>query len=203
MPIKILPASGSGSATLISVAGTTTNDTLTLPARTGNIITSADSVTVTQAMLASNVAGNGPAFSAYRSTSQTITTNVDTKIQLNSVTSPGFNIGNQFDAVTNYRFTPTVAGYYQFSYGLLGNGSTGTTLVIAQIFVNGSVYLAIQQNGNYVFGGSGFVDGVSTGSALLYLNGTGDYVELYGRVAGSGTVTTTAARLSGVLVRAA
>ena len=51
MPLKILPASGSGSATLISVAGTTTNDTLTLPARTGNIITSADTGTVTPSML--------------------------------------------------------------------------------------------------------------------------------------------------------
>ena len=59
MPLTIKPASGSGSMTLISVAGTTTNDTLTLPAKTGNVITSADSGTVTGTMLASaTVAGS-------------------------------------------------------------------------------------------------------------------------------------------------
>lgn len=40
MPLTIKPASGSGSATLISVAGTTTNDTLTLPAATGTVLAS-------------------------------------------------------------------------------------------------------------------------------------------------------------------
>jgi hypothetical protein len=59
MPLVIKPASGSGSATLISVAGTTTNDTLTLPAKTGNIITSADSGTVTTAMLATGAITSG------------------------------------------------------------------------------------------------------------------------------------------------
>ena len=59
MPLTIKPSSGSGSSTLISVAGTTTNDTLTLPAKTGNIITSADTGTVTGTMLASaTVAGS-------------------------------------------------------------------------------------------------------------------------------------------------
>jgi hypothetical protein len=37
MPLIIKPSSGSGSATLISVTGTTTNDTLTLPAVTGSV----------------------------------------------------------------------------------------------------------------------------------------------------------------------
>ena len=40
MPLTIKPSSGSGSSTLISVAGTTTNDTLTLPAVTGNVLAS-------------------------------------------------------------------------------------------------------------------------------------------------------------------
>jgi len=51
MPLTLKPATGSGQMTLISVAGTTTNDTLTFPAKTGNIITSADSGTVTPTML--------------------------------------------------------------------------------------------------------------------------------------------------------
>jgi len=56
MPLTIKPSSGSGSVTIAATTGTTTNDTLTLPAKTGNIITSADSGTVTAAMLASGAA---------------------------------------------------------------------------------------------------------------------------------------------------
>ena len=51
MPLTLKPATGSGQMTLISVAGTTTNDTLTFPAKTGNVITSADSGTVSASML--------------------------------------------------------------------------------------------------------------------------------------------------------
>ena len=80
MPVKLNGAT-SGGVTLDvpAVAGT---NTLTLPARTGNVITSADSATVTQAMLASNVAGNGPAFSARGSGNQSLSANRATKITL-------------------------------------------------------------------------------------------------------------------------
>lgn len=59
MPLQIKPSSGSGSITLQATTGTTTNDTLTLPAKTGNIITSADSGTVTSGMLASGAITRG------------------------------------------------------------------------------------------------------------------------------------------------
>ncbi len=72
----------SGSVTLQApaVAGSTV---LTLPAVSGTVITNTAGV-VTQAMLSTNVAGNGPAFSAYPSTPQTITSGVYTKVAANT-----------------------------------------------------------------------------------------------------------------------
>lgn len=56
--------------------------------------------------------GYGPAFSAYRGgPNQALTTGTYTKVQLNI---EEFDTNNNFDSSTNYRFTPTVAGYYQF-----------------------------------------------------------------------------------------
>ena len=69
---------------------------------------------VTQAKLGAGVSGNGPAFSANRATSnQTVTSAALTKVQLNAET---FDTDNAFDSTTNYRFQPTVAGYYPVSY---------------------------------------------------------------------------------------
>ena len=67
MPIK-LKSSGGGSVSL-DVPITGTDYTLTAPAKSGNIITSADANTITQAMVQTGFAGNGPAFHAYRTSS--------------------------------------------------------------------------------------------------------------------------------------
>jgi hypothetical protein len=170
MPLTLKPATGSGQMTLISVAGTTTSDTLTFPAKTGNVITSADSGTVTQTMLASNVAGNGPAFGAYQSSAQTALGSATyTKLVFQT---EEFDTNNCFDNVTNYRFTPTVAGYYQINGALQINGST--TTAFCTIYKNGaSIKFA-----NYVALTS--TSPLSIVSAMLYLNGSSDYVELWG-----------------------
>lgn len=170
MPLTIKPASGSGSATLISVAGTTTNDTLTLPARTGNIITSADSGTVTQAMLASNVAGNGPAFYAYPSGAQSISNATATKINLQL---KRFDTNTNFDNSTNYRFTPTVAGYYLISGSVCVGSLVNNTAVIPLIYRNGQSW-AISSSLS-----SSTVTPIGVVTSLIYLNGSTDYVELY------------------------
>ena len=64
---------------------------------------------VQQAALAANVAGNGPAFSAYQSTLQSFSSNTVTKVLFQT---------EEYDTNSNFassRFTPTVAGYYQLS----------------------------------------------------------------------------------------
>ena len=72
---------------------------------------------VTQAKLGTNVAGNGPAFYAYRTATQTgIASATFTKIQLNVEL---FDTNSNYDNVTNYRFTPTVAGYYQVNFSVV------------------------------------------------------------------------------------
>ena len=205
MPLTIKPSSGSGSATLVSVTGTTTNDTLTLPARTGNIITSADTGTVTQTMLGTNVAGNGPAFSAYANASQTVSSDTFTKVSLQA---EDFDTASCFDSTTNYRFTPNVAGYYQFNGLILVKGSgTSTTQAVLALYKNGTIYTRITDlNPSAAINANGSVS--VNGSALVYLNGTTDYAEMWGyyylgTCTFSQASTSTTSRFNGALVRAA
>ena len=75
----------------------------------GNVITSIGNLTLTGAtiQLAANAA---PAFSAYGTAYQSLANNTYTKIQYNT---KDFDTNSNYDNTTNYRFTPTVAGYYQ------------------------------------------------------------------------------------------
>jgi hypothetical protein len=132
----------------------------------------------------------GPAFSAYLDTSQSISSGVWTKVLYNT---------EEFDTNSNFassRFTPTVAGYYQFNF--VGNSiNTATQLAIV-----------LYKNGVNTAGGSNINAtqyGVS-GSALLYANGTTDYFEVYMYISGATPATganSNYARFSGALVRAA
>jgi hypothetical protein len=121
---------------------------------------------IPQAALAAGVAGTGPAFSAYVGTNQTISNNTNTKIQF---TAENFDTNSNFDSSTNYRFTPTVAGYYQLNCNI----ALGGAYAQAQIWKNGALYLNGPQITIAYTGGSTAV------SALIYLNGSTDYVEFY------------------------
>jgi len=95
MPVK-LSSTGGGSVTL-TTPSTASDFTVTFPANTGNVVTTGSSAVVTQAMLGTNVAGNGPAFSAYLSADQTITSSTFTKVQLNAEL---FDTNSNFDTKT-------------------------------------------------------------------------------------------------------
>ena len=83
MPIKLL-SSGGGSV-IVNATSTGSNFTVNVPAVNGNIVTTADTGTITQAMLGSGVyAGYGPAFYATTTVAQTISHNTVTKVQFNS-----------------------------------------------------------------------------------------------------------------------
>lgn len=120
---------------------------------------------VTQAKLGTGVAGNGPAFSAYQNSSQTVSVNTWTKV---SFQAENFDTSNCYDTAT-YRFTPNVAGYYQLSGGVSVN--TSSCVIYAAIYKNGSSEKILQYSGPTV--------PAVFGSTLIYLNGTTDYVELY------------------------
>jgi len=153
---------------------------------------------VQQSYLASGVAGTGPAFSAvFSSGTQTLSVNTNTKIQF---TSEEFDTANCFDSTTNYRFTPNVAGYYHISSSVQYGGSPTTpTTSFVMIYKNGTEFKR-----TYV---TSYPSDINI-SALVYLNGTTDYVEIYGYVgaaSGSASVNTGVAitYFQGFLARAA
>jgi hypothetical protein len=116
----------------------------------------------------SPLAGNGPTFSAYQSVSVSINNGVSTKI---TFTNLSFDTNNNYNTSTS-RFTPTVAGYYQINATVNINFSSSNFGVLI-LYKNGS---------NIAFGpivtGTGF--GCQTAlSALIYMNGSTDYLEVY------------------------
>jgi hypothetical protein len=130
----------------------------------------ADSTASTGLKWATAASSSGPAFSVFRATTaQNFSTGVDTKVQLNGET---FDTDNCFDSTTNYRFTPTKAGYYQFNCSLyFNNGSTNFTLIVLQ--KNGAQYKRLTSD-------QMAAGGTSAGNSdLVYMNGSSDYVELY------------------------
>jgi hypothetical protein len=182
--LKLKNPSG-GSLALISADGAS-DLTATFPATTGTVM----------------VSGNMPAFSAYQSNAQNFSSAVAAKLSLNSEL---FDTNNNFDSTTNYRFTPTVAGYYQFNYGfgITSFTNTGSGEVMSMLYKNGSLYVY----GTNENGGSVSHYYLSTGSCLVYLNGTTDYIELYGYQETGSTRGTVANQnwnyLNGFLARAA
>jgi len=170
----VLNSSGGGSVT-INEPTTASNYTQTLPSATGTVM----------------VSGNMPAFSAYRAPTQSLSAGVFTKIQLNT---EEFDTASCYDNATNYRFTPNIAGYYQISGGWQNNANSSFNYVL--IYKNGSAYKNNSSNGA---NGTGSVI-----SALIYFNGSTDYVELYaftdaGAIAGSSSNTI----FTGCLMRSA
>lgn len=139
------------------------------------------------------VATNAPAFNAYLSSAFTsYSNNTWTKAPIDTEL---FDTTNNYDT-TNYRFQPSVAGYYQIN-GCVRFYTAGT-LFITSIYKNGSEY---QRCGYDKITTDTYV---SQGSSLVYLNGSTDYVELYffNTFTTSGGVLSGNTRFSGCLARA-
>lgn len=152
---------------------------------------------VTQAKLSTNVAGNGPAFSAYKSSgagTQSITSGVFTKVTFDTEL---FDTNNNFASST---FTPTVAGYYQIN-SAVDCGSSAITRAIISIYKNGTNY---QYSGAYTMA-STTEFGPSIAS-VVYCNGSTDYLDIYVRIDGGTTLIYNGqiyTWFSGALVRSA
>ena len=124
-----------------------------------------------------------PAFSAYKSTNQSISSNVFTKVQFQT---EEFDTNSNYDNVTNYRFTPTVAGYYQINSLVYMQAASSLVRVLCNLYKNG----AIAKFGNDNIAVSG-TEGRGLLSTIVYLNGSTDYLEMYILTAGT-TLTATA-----------
>jgi len=118
---------------------------------------------------------NGPAFSAYKSANQIITNATFTKVTLDA---EEFDTNNFFDTSTS-RFTPSVAGYYQFNFNI-DTGGTSMSAALGVIYKNG--LQAKRTSGVFV---AGMTEQYVSGAALIYMNGSTDYVELYAYIAAS------------------
>ena len=111
--------------------------------------------------------GNGPAFSAYPTSNQTVTNSTWTKINFGT---------EEYDTNNNFassRFTPTVAGYYEINARVVSSGYT-TNETILSIYKNGSESKRLGQIPN------GTASSLCPmGSVLISMNGTTDYLEIY------------------------
>jgi hypothetical protein len=185
----VTTSTGSGSVVL------STSPTLTTPAIAGS---SSGSVTLAVPAVAGTntatlpaatgtvmVSGNMPAFSAQSSVSASFTAATFTKIQLQT---ENFDTANCFDNVTNYRFTPNVSGYYQFNgYLTFASASVFMQLVFYKNGSSTGFPLQITSSGGYI-------------NALIYMNGSTDYLEIYGY---SASTQNCSGAFSGFLARTA
>jgi hypothetical protein len=132
---------------------------------------------VTQSKLGAGVAGNGPAFSAYLSSDQSLTSGVNAVLQADT---EEFDTASCYNTST-YRFTPNVAGYYQVNGQFSCRGATAITRFYPIIFKNGSIF----KYGTDVFVSANNNGYKTSVTSLVYMNGTTDYLQFGGAVIAS------------------
>ena len=160
--MSIVLQSSSGGSVTLSEPTTASNFTQTLPSASGTVM----------------VSGNMPAFSAYLSANQTgLSNSTWTKVQFNT---EQFDTANAYDNVTNYRFQPTVAGYYQVNgFAQIDASTTNATQINTAIYKNGLPYRT-----SSLYSTSSAISANPAVNDIVYLNGT-DYLELYVFVTGT------------------
>ncbi len=161
----ILQTPSNGSITL-SEQDTASNITVTIPATTGTLLTTATA----------GVPIGGPAFSAYASSGTSCANATATKVLFQV---ENFDTNNCFASST---FTPTVAGYYQINSAVAIVTSAGLSYI--SIYKNNAAFNIGNQAPNSATGIQVSV------SSLVYMNGTTDYLEIF-FYQGSGSTATT------------
>ena len=157
MSSVVISGDTSGAITLAapSVAGT---NTITLPAATGTAM----------------VSGNMPAFRAYKSTDQTgLSSNTLTKVTFDTVV---YDTNSNY-STANSRFTPTVAGYYMVNAQIVPVATAMTNQQFA-------IYKTGSENAN-IYYRSTVSDFAFQNSALVVMNGSTDYIEIYTKITGA------------------
>lgn len=156
-------ATGSGTMTLAGPS-TNSNQTITIPDATGTMM----------------VSGNMPAFSAYKNALQNLTTNTSTLIPFQTkefdTASAYNNTGSTVGTAPQYSFNPQVAGYYQVNAAV--NANTTWTRGSISIWKNGTAW-------KYPSDVIATTVNTVEANALVYLNGTTDYIQIYLLVTGA------------------
>lgn len=161
---------------------------------------------VTQLNLSNGIAGTGPAFSVYASADQSIPNNIQTVIGYDlkefDTASRYNNTGSTVGGIPAYAFLPNVAGYYQVNWNVIVDAMATNTELLSRLFKNGANYAWSSNQAPSVNHYNSVV-----GSALVYLNGTTDYIQAAVFQNTGGALSTKNAagnyRFSASLVRAA
>ena len=135
---------------------------------------SGDTFSLGSGVLQSNLMN--PAFYAHLSSSQSVSDNVITKVQVNTEL---LDTDNCYDNSSNYRFTPNKAGKY-LVFGCVSGESNTTDSVNAVetiISLNGATFT----NPNMASSGTA-TRFLQTSMVVVDMNGSSDYVELFGKV---------------------
>jgi hypothetical protein len=152
-------ATGSGTMTLAGPS-TNSNQTITIPDATGTMML------------------NGPSFSILGTAGVSFSSATATKVPYGSST--------QWDTAScystaNHRFTPNVSGYYQVNANAAFDATSGT-VGLCWVYKNGTLF----KRGNQIsltVGTFGTLE--PTVSAIVYCNGTTDYLEIYAYCSGT------------------
>ena len=148
---------------------------------TGNLVLSATgTVQIQQNGTTLPALSVAPMFSATCSAGTSLTTATYTKLGFNTIV---YDTNNNF-STSNNRFTPTVAGYYQFNAAFFVGTNTSTRPIIS-LYKNGSALAQGLNAGSSLTGGINYQV-----SYMAYANGSTDYFEIYGYQDSGGTVTT-------------
>ena len=111
--------------------------------------------------------GGVPAFSAYSTSNQSISSGAITKVNFGT---------EEFDTNNNFassRFTPTVAGYYQINAQVYANAASLLTF-FQPLLYKGTTLIKI----GTTYNGPAITEFSSTLSTVVYMNGTTDYLEI-------------------------
>ena len=173
------------------IAATAADTVSRLAVGANDTVLTADSSTATGLKWAAAASSSGPACLVERSSSQSISQNTATKIQFNSEV---FDTDNCFDSTTNYRFTPTKAGKYQVNTTLRTTGSN-TWYAQLSIYKNGS---AVQNLSINPSAGNGWTVSVPY---LIDMNGSSDYIEMFGYSGATDANFTAGSSFSAVWIR--
>jgi len=172
--VALTSAGAAVTGTLSATGAANLSSTLAVTgaANLSNTLTVTGAITATGGVVQGATAA--PAFSAYSTTATSATTATFTKITFNT---------EEFDTNSNFasnRFTPTVAGYYQVNTSISGP-SSASGVILANIYKNGGNFKSGNQIPNTVAGT------YAVAAALIYLNGSTDYIEVYAYQSTGGT----------------
>ena len=126
-----------------------------------------------------------PYISVWAATNVAPSSGVDTKVQLDTIQLDSG--GSYFDNVTNFRWRPLVAGTYLISGEIVASSNTTLTYMTAQIKKNGATVLGCYTilNGSWTTS----INFLPINMCIVNLNGTTDYIELFGQLQGTGTLS--------------